>query len=90
MIKSSSTIIFFDKHRFVAIHSWFENEVIYSLLNHNYFFKIQIEYFSQPEPLNPLFRKDETNSNHSPKSPSVSPVTCSASPVTSKVTDESP
>ena len=37
-----------------------------------------------------LFRKDETNSNHSPKSPSVSPVTCSASPVTSKVTDESP
>lgn len=49
MIKSSSTIIFFDKHRFVAIHSWFENEVIYSLLNHNYFFKIQIEYFSQPD-----------------------------------------
>jgi len=45
---------------------------------------------AQPEPLNPLFRKDETNSNHSPKSPSVSPVTCSASPVTSKVTDESP
>ena len=49
MIKSSSTIIFFDKHRFVAIHSWFENEVINSLLNHNYFFKIQIEYFSQPD-----------------------------------------
>ena len=44
MIKSSSTIIFFDKHRFVAIHSWFENEVINSLLNHDYFFKIQI-YF---------------------------------------------
>lgn len=42
---------------------------------------------AQPEPPNPLFRKESENS---PKSPSVSPVTCSISPNTSKVTDESP